>query len=81
MPLKESLYDITENQRNDIKHKGFNYKGRLFEKTMSPLILKEEKRAAILEKMEDVMYHLIESVKDIKLHFSYSRKKGSRDFN
>ena len=35
MPIRKSLYDVTENSRNDIKNKGFDYKGKLLEKTMS----------------------------------------------
>jgi hypothetical protein len=81
MPLKKSLFDVTENSRNDIKNKGFSYEGKIFEKTMSPLLFAEEKRASVLAEMEKVVFHLIESVKDIKLFFDYRKRKGYRDFN
>lgn len=81
MPLKESLYKVAENSRNDIKNKGFNYQGRLFEKTMSSFIFREEKRANILAKVEAVFFEVIERVKQIKIHFDFSKPKDFRDFN
>jgi hypothetical protein len=81
MPLKQSLYDITENSRNDIKNKGFDYKGKIFEKTMSSFIFREEKRTNILAKLEEVFYEVIQQVKQIKIHFDYRKKKNYRDFN
>ncbi len=81
MPLKQSLYEVTENSRNDIKNKGFDYHGKLFEKTMSSLLFREEKRANILAVIEEVFYEMIQRVKQIKIHFDYAKKKNFRDFN
>lgn len=81
MPLKQSLYEITETSRDDIKNTGFDYEGKIFEKTMSNLLFKEEKRAAILAELEKVVHYLIESVKDIKLAMDYRKRKGYRKFN
>lgn len=81
MPLKKSVFDVTENSRNDIKNKGFSYEGKIFEKTMSSLLFREEKRAEILAEMEKVVFQLIETVKSIKLHFDYMKPKNYRDFN
>jgi hypothetical protein len=81
MPLKESLYNVTENSRNDIKNKGFDYKGKIFEKTMSSFLFREEKRANILAQIETIYYDLIQRVKQIKIHFDYAKKKDYKDFN
>jgi hypothetical protein len=81
MPLKKSLYKITEHSRDQILHKGFDYQGKIFEKTMSSFIFREEKRSNILAMVEAVFFEVIERVKLIKIHFDYSRKKDSRDFN
>lgn len=81
MPLKQSLYEVTETSRDDIKNTGFSYEGKIFEKTMSSFLFREEKRAAILAELEKVVFYLIESVKDIKLAFDYRKRKGYRKFN
>lgn len=81
MPLKNSVFDKAEHFRDDIKHKGFNYEGKLFERSMSNYIFREEKRVGILEKMETVMFELIERVKTIKNHVNYVVDKNYRDKN
>ena len=81
MPYPESIFDVTENSRNVIKNKGFDYKGKIFEKSMSSFLFREEKRAAILEEIEKIVYEMIEQVKDIKKTFDYRKQKKYRDFN
>jgi len=81
MPLKQSLYDIAESRKRRILHKGFDYKGRLFERTMSHFLFAEEKRTQILTYLEDVVFELIERVKTIKNHVNYIVPKNYRDKN
>ena len=81
MPIKKSLYKVAENSRNQILNKGFDYQGKIFEKTMSSFIFREEKRTNILAMIEAVFYETIERVKQIKIHFDYTKKKDFREFN
>jgi hypothetical protein len=81
MPLKTSLYDIAEHLRDDISHKGYDYRGKLFVNTMSNFLFREEKRANILGYMENVMYELVERVKMIKNHVNYVVPKSYRNKN
>jgi len=81
MPIKKSLYEVAEHSRDDIKHKGFDYHNRIFEKTMSSFIFREEKRTNILAYVEEVYYEMIQRVKVIKTFFDYRKKKNYRDFN
>lgn len=81
MPKKVSLYDVTESQRDDIKHLGYNYEGKLFQNSMSKEIFKEAKRESILAKIETIMFELIESVKLIKTHVNFTVKKNYRKLN
>lgn len=81
MPIYESLYNVTENSRNKLLNTGFDYKGQIFNKTMSSFIFLSATRTAILAKLEIVYYELIESVKEIKIHFDFSKKKDFRNFN
>lgn len=81
MPIKTSLYDVAENRKTSVLHKGFEYEGRLFEKSMSKWMFAEEKRTQILEKIEAVVFQLIESVKTIKNHVNYIVPKNYRNKN
>ena len=81
MPLKKSLYDEAEHLRDRVKHKGFAYEGRIFEKSMSNFLFREEKRKAILALLENVVFELIERVKQIKNHVNYVVDKNFRDKN
>jgi hypothetical protein len=81
MPLKTSLYDVTEHSRDQIKNKGFAYHGRLFEKTMSHFMFAEEKRTNILASLEEIYFEMIERVKVIKTFYDFARRKNDRDFN
>lgn len=81
MEIKESLYKVTRVRKDDIKHKGFDFREQLFIRTMSKLLFREEKRAEILRRMEKVMVELIQSVKKIKTFFNYAVPKDYQDFN
>lgn len=81
MPIKKSLYDIAENQFNQIGNKGYDYEGKIFENSMSHVLFNEDKRAGILKQMETIIYELIQSVKKIKLMYGVTMRKKYRDFN
>jgi hypothetical protein len=81
MPLKESLYDIAESQKDNIKHRGFEYKDRIFEKTMSNFMFRSDQRKRMLAYVENVMYELIERTKMIKNHANYVVSKRYRNKN
>jgi len=81
MAIKKSLFDVAENRKTSVLHKGFEYEGKLFERTMSKWIFAEEKRVLILTKIEDVVFELIERVKTIKNHANYILPKNYRNKN
>lgn len=81
MPLKTSLYEVTEHQRDKVLHTGFSYEGQIFKKTMSNFLFRTDAMASILGKMEAVVFNLIESVKTIKTFCAYALPKNYRKFN
>lgn len=81
MPLKKSLFDVTEHSRDIIINKGFDYEGHIFERSMSSFLFAEEKRAGILAQIEKVVFELIERVKLIKNHVNYTVPKNYRNKN
>lgn len=81
MKKKPSYFEVSENRLNDIKYIGFNYKGRIFEKTLSKVITSDKKRSEILKKIESLIYFALQKVKSIKTHINFTVKKDYTDFN
>ena len=81
MPLKKSVFEVTEHIHDNLKHCGFQYEGRIFEKTMSQFLFQDPTRTAILAKMEIVIFELLERIKMIKNHVNYTVPKTYRNKN
>lgn len=60
---------------------GFRYSGRIFEKTVSPVIMRNKVNSAILKKAEGIVEYLIESVKQIRLQYMFSLNKKDTRLN
>jgi hypothetical protein len=78
---KKSLFDKMEHRLDQIQNLGYDYKGKLFQNTLSNVILSDSKRVGILNQFEKIIYQCIESVKLIKVDFNYTFKKNYRKFN
>lgn len=78
---RESYYDIAENRGKEGQQLGFDYRGRLYEKSVSPLIMADTKRKSIVQKMDELVTYLVESVKNIKKTYNYAIGRKSRDIN
>ena len=79
--MKNSLYDKANNRMTRLKNSGFDYEGRIFEKTMSPYILMDPNRRDILNSYEKIIYFLIEKVKFIKTFYNYTTPKDYKHLN
>lgn len=79
--MKTSLYEVSRNRMNRLKNIGYAYEGKIFEKTMSPLIFADPTRRDILLKFETMIFFLIEKVKYIKTFYNYTVPKDYRNLN
>jgi hypothetical protein len=79
--MKKSLYDIPNNRMNRLKNIGYAYEGKIFEKTMSPLIFADPVRRDILASFETMIFFLVEKVKYIKTFYNYTVSKNYRNLN
>jgi len=70
--------DDVKNNINDNIYSGFDYKERIFEKSMSKVILRDPVKASILEYFQRVVFGLIESTKQIRNFVNYTVKKNNR---
>lgn len=67
----DNLYDIKNSLNDDVKE-GFDYKERIFEKTMSNVMFRDPKKNEILGYLQRVVFGMIESVKQIRNFVNYT---------
>lgn len=60
---------------------GYDYRGHIYEKTVSPEILKNQNNKNILLSVDKMMVFLIDAVKQIKLQYLISLDKNDRNVN
>ena len=70
--------DDVRNSINDNIYTGFEYKEKIFEKSMSKVILRDPVKASILQYFQKVVFGLIESTKQISNFVNYTVKKNNR---
>ena len=79
--MKESLYQISRTRLTRLKNTGYDYKNKIFEKSLSPYILRDDNRKDILSQYEKIVYFLIEKAKYIKNFFNYTVDKNYKQLN
>ena len=73
---------LYKNNRLDrLRNTGYNYKGKIFEKTLSPLMFADPTRKDILNEYEKLIYFLVEKVKLIKTFYNYTVDKDYKHLN
>ena len=79
--MKDSLYDIATSRNEKINNLGFDYKGKILKKTISPYMYADPERATILDKFESWLHFLVEKVKLIKTYYNYTVPANYRKLN
>lgn len=79
--MSDSLYKFAYSRKNRLKNRGFDYKGKIFERSMSPLLFNDDTRAGILNEYEKIIYFLVEKVKLIKTFYNYTVDKDYSEIN
>lgn len=79
MSNKSSWYEFIRSQNDVRSNVGFDYEGKIFEKTLSNQLLKgDENRVLILASIEKVVYQLFETTKYIKNYINYTVPKNNK---
>lgn len=60
---------------------GYDYRSHIYEKTVSPEILKNQNNKNILLSVDKMLVFLIDAVKQIKLQYLISLDKNDRNVN
>lgn len=79
MAEKRSWYEFIESQNDIRSNVGFEYEGKIFEKTLSnQVIAGDSNRIEILASIERVVYNLFETTKYIKNYINYTVPKNNK---
>jgi hypothetical protein len=79
MADKQSWYDFIKTQNEIRSNVGFDYEGKIFEKTLSNQLLNgDENRVLILASIEKVVNQLFETTKYIKNYINYTVPKNNK---
>ena len=77
-----TAYNYRINHINDYyKNLGFEYSGKIFKKTVSPEIYSNPLQKPLITKIEQLIYYLIETTKNIKKWVSIAHEKNSSRIN
>ena len=76
---KKSYYEYINSTQDNRTNTGFNYEGKIFEKTLSDVTLNGDRtRTGILKSLEKIVYRLVETTKDIKNFMNYRVPKNNK---
>ena len=76
---KQSWYEFMSTQNDIRSNVGFDYEGKIFEKTLSnPVLGGDANRMDILASIERVVYSLFEATKYIKNYYNYTVPKNNK---
>ena len=76
---KQSWYEFIKTQNDQRSNVGFDYEGKILEKTMSSITLGgDTTRKNILGSIEKVVFRLIETTKNIRNFVNYRVPKNNK---
>jgi hypothetical protein len=74
---RNNIFDVMYSY-NDNAFEGFDYKGKILDKTLSKVLFKDPVKASILSYFEKGFFALVETTKQIKNYFNYTVPKNNR---
>ena len=72
---------ISEHAQDVYTDLGFDYRGQVLKKSVSPIIFNNENNSKILGEIDKMIVMLIDTVKQIKLQYMISLNKNDRNVN
>ena len=80
--MKYTFRNILEHTNDDVKNVGYDYgtKG-LLNRYLSPMLFENNRRAAMLFKIDNIIIALIDEVKEIKHRINFMMDEKWRQFN
>ena len=78
---RESYIKTAESVWDDYRNLGYKYKGRILRHSVSGLFYVDPRKTRILDKLEELLYTMIEDVKMIKKFRNFAIDKDSHLIN
>jgi hypothetical protein len=72
---RQSYFEVAEHTRDNIRNYGFDYHGKLFQRSVSKVYFDDEKKSGILSVFDDMISYIIDYIKMIKKSRNYAVKK------
>jgi len=79
--VRESYYQFMTHMQDDIKYTGYNWRDKLFDKTLSSYLLADPKRSQIMGQIKKLMVYIIDNVSTIKKAMNYTVDKNYKYLN
>lgn len=80
-PLDKGPYYYAYHSQDEYKNLGFDYHGRILEKTVSKVIFNNKKNKKLLKYADMMLNYLVDSVKQIRLQFMIAHDKNDINLN
>jgi hypothetical protein len=77
---KGFLYQA-RHRKDDLKNRGFNYYGKIFQRSLSSAMFLENKRAGIIQKFNNFISELVDTIKYIKKSYNWTFDKNDASIN
>ena len=81
VPNKKSARWYASRHQDMYTDLGFDYRGKILSKTVSPVIFQNKVNNSILKRVEPIIEYLIEATKQVKLQFMFSLDKKDTRVN
>jgi hypothetical protein len=72
---RQSYFEVAEHTRDNIRNYGFDYHGKLFQRSVSKVYFDDEKKSGILSVFDGMISYIIDYIKMIKKSRNYAVKK------
>lgn len=75
-------YDyIISHNRDNYKNLGYNYRGHIFEKSLSKQVFANPENKKMIKSIERIIFWLVEEVKILKTQFNFAVDKNDKRIN
>jgi hypothetical protein len=79
--VRESYYQYMIHLQDDLKNTGFDWRAKLFQKSMSRYLLSDPKREQILIQIQNLLTFIIDKISGIKKAVNYTVDKNYKYLN
>ena len=77
----ESLYDIKNSRKDNLKNQGYDYTNTLLTRTLSNYLFRNTKVATFLGYLNTIMVFYVNQVKYIRVYFNFTVPKNYQKIN